>query len=955
MDTAQLGTVLRHIRRLALPPATRELTDAQLIERFAAHREEEAFTALLQRHGQLVWGVCRHVLRHDHDAEDAFQATFLVLARTAGSIRKREALASWLHGTAYRVALRARRDAAIRRTHERRGKSMPKDKPFPETVLREALALLDEEVGRLTPRQRAVFVLCSLEGKSLAEAAEQLGWKQGTVSGTLARARRQLEQRLTRRGVTLSAVLTTAALGRQAASAALPASLAQATTQGALLYAAGQPAAAALASPAAAALAEGVTKTMFLNKLKVATALLLAVGIGAGLLTRQALAAKQAGAGPANALSASAEDPKPAATEWKDKPPPAAPPEKGDQAIQVKGLVLGSDGKPCAGAQVFLWTNAVKRQADLAVQATTGADGRFSVMVKAADRDRDAKIVVRSRDQGPDWAEVARLDKGGEITLRLARDDVPINGRLIDLEGQPVSGATIEVVRLEQSDLKAWIETAKKGVSGHQQRELASAALDGPTTITTGKDGRFRLTGFGHDRVVLLRLSGANIEHCIFWVVTQAEPLRGMRVGPYGTYGATFTHHALPSKPIVGTVRDRATGKPLAGITVASSMYNNRYAKTDEKGQYRIVGAAKHDKYSVSAGSAPYLNSTRMDIADTPGLEPLTVDFDLDRGIAIMGRLTDKATGKPVRGYLTFIPLADNPNAKNYTELGKLQIIASDEAQAKGDGQFTVTAIPGPGVLCARADDEDRFLPADKIAGIKLAQPIILDGYHAVIPVNPSEKDPKSTQIEVALVPGLRMAGTVLDPDGKPLPGAHAAGLGATPKFFDRSEGKLPAADFTVSGLHAKKPRWLLFVHPEKKLGRLLKMSLDDPAPLNVRLEPLGTLTGRLVDADGKPVAGLKVIAQRSFNPGDNAELPADLQYNGQSWSKIINGEATTARDGKFRVEGLVPGVKYMLTVASGVDVLPRWIRNGLTVEAGKVNDLGEVKDKPPAPKEGKE
>src|SRR5262249_37184655 len=162
----------------------------------------------------------------------------------------------------------------------------------------------------------------------------------------------------------------------------------------------------------------------------------------------------------------------------------------------------------------------------------------------------------------------------------------------------------------------------------------------------------------------------------------------------------------------------------------------------------------------------------------TPGLEPLTVDFELERGVAIKGRLTDKATGKPVRGYMSYIPLADNPNIKNFSELGKPQIIASDEAHAKADGWFTVTAIPGPGVLCARADENDRFLAAE-VEGVKVAQSVILDGYHAVIPVNPSEKDPKSTQINVALVSGRDMTGTVTGPDGRPLAGVHAAGLKA--------------------------------------------------------------------------------------------------------------------------------------------------------------------------------
>jgi RNA polymerase sigma factor (sigma-70 family) len=934
MQITRLGTVLRHVRELALAPGTRELSDAQLLLRFASDHKEEAFAALMQRYGQLVWGVCRHVLRHDQDAEDAFQATFLVLARCSASIRKHEALASWLHGTAYRIALRARRDAAIRRAHESRGQRMPAEKPFPESVLREALALVDEEVQRLPQRQRAAFVLCTIEGKSHAEAAEQLGWKLGTVSGTLARARRRLEQRLTRRGVTLSAVLTAVALGRQAAAAALPAGLAHSTTQAAVLHAAGKTAAGTLATEAAAALAEGVTRTMILTKFKVATLLLVAVGV-AGLLTHQALAARQLAGEPVAA--AQAPQGKAAAA--------AAPARKDDASVEVTGVVLGDDGKPCAGAQLFLWTSAVKNKADMPLLATTGADGRFRLTMAKADRDRNAKIVARAKGLGPDWAEVARLDKGGEVTLQLAKDDVPINGRITDLEGQPVAGVTIQVLRLEQSEMKSWLEQAKQGISGHQQRELASVALDGLTKVTTGKDGRFHLSGFGRERVVLLNVSGDNVEHCIFWVMTRSAPVPGLRPGPYGTYSATFTHHALPSKPIIGTVRDKATGKPLAGITVASSMYNWRFAKTDEKGEYRIVGAAKHEKYSVSAGSAPYLNSTKLDIADTPGLEPLVVDFDLERGIAIKGRLTDKVTGKPVRGHVSFFPMADNPNLKNYTELGKLQAIASDEARAKADGIYTATAIPGPGILAVRADDEDQFAAAD-IEEVKLSQPYILDGYHALIRVNPSETDPKSTHWDIALTPGQSVTGTVLGPDGRPLPGARAAGLSGSPAIFDRSEGKLPAASFTVSGLSPKKPRTVLFIHPEKGLAKMLTVGSDKPGPLEVRLEPTGALAGRIVDAAGKPLAGLQVKLLLSWKPENVKGLPAEVRLNAPFVNKAMNRETTTDSDGKFRIEGLVPGLKYLLNVQKEMDFLTACTRDDLTVESGKTRDLGELKDK---------
>jgi RNA polymerase sigma factor (sigma-70 family) len=222
MPNARLGAVLRHIRRVALPPDTQGLTDVQLLDRFSRGREEAAFAVLMQRHSGLVWGVCRHVLRQEQDAEDAFQATFLVLARKAGTIRKREALASWLHGTALRIAMTARREQGRRRAHEAKAAPARKAVAPSESAWQEVLAALDEEVRDLPARQRAVFVLCALEGQSQAEAAAALGWKLGTVAGTLARARRHLRVRLGARGITLSAVLAGIAIAGRPARAGAP-------------------------------------------------------------------------------------------------------------------------------------------------------------------------------------------------------------------------------------------------------------------------------------------------------------------------------------------------------------------------------------------------------------------------------------------------------------------------------------------------------------------------------------------------------------------------------------------------------------------------------------------------------------------------------------------------------------------------------------------------------------
>jgi RNA polymerase sigma factor (sigma-70 family) len=275
MRDTQLGPVLRHIRRLTLPPVAQGLTDVQLLERFCQGREEAAFATLMHRHGGLVWGVCRHVLRQEQDAEDAFQATFLVLAQQAAAIRKREALPSWLHGTAFRIAMRAKRDAGRRRTREARVEAGRPNPSSSESAWQDLQAALDEEVQRLPQRQRAVFVLCALEGKSQAEAADVLGWGPRAVSGTLARARQRLRTRLAARGITLTAVLAGIAVAGRSAGAA-PVALANATLRAAL--AGTGPAA---VSARVATLVQGAVREVFPMKLKVLTALVvLAATVG---------------------------------------------------------------------------------------------------------------------------------------------------------------------------------------------------------------------------------------------------------------------------------------------------------------------------------------------------------------------------------------------------------------------------------------------------------------------------------------------------------------------------------------------------------------------------------------------------------------------------------------------------------------------------------------------------
>jgi RNA polymerase sigma factor (sigma-70 family) len=279
MATNPKSEILQHLRGAVLSRDGAGLSDGQLLRRFVEGRDDAAFAALVRRHGPLVWGTVRRVLGNHHDAEDAFQATFLVLARKAASVVPRELLANWLYGVAHQTALHARRTAYRRGARERQVATMPEPAAAEQELWRDLQPLLDQELSRLPDKYRAVVVLCDLEGKTRADAAGQLGLPPGTVGSRLARARALLARRLAPHGLAVSGGSLAAVLSQKAASAGVPPSLATSLMTAASRLAAGQ------AAAPVAALAEGVLKAMLLNKLKgVAAVLLLAavIGLGAG-------------------------------------------------------------------------------------------------------------------------------------------------------------------------------------------------------------------------------------------------------------------------------------------------------------------------------------------------------------------------------------------------------------------------------------------------------------------------------------------------------------------------------------------------------------------------------------------------------------------------------------------------------------------------------------------------
>jgi RNA polymerase sigma factor (sigma-70 family) len=384
MTNGQVNQALEHVGRALLRQDGGGLTDAQLLTSFVECRDEAAFEALVRRHGPLVLGVCRRVLGHAQDAEDAFQAAFLVLARRASSVVPRAMLANWLHGVAYRTALRARAVAGRRRVRERQVEHMPEPEA-PPALPDDLLALLDGELSALPDHYRAPVLLCDLEGRTRQEAARQLGCPEGTLHSRLARGRALLAGRLARRGVTLSAGAL-AVLAPRAAPAALIASTLRA---------------AAGAAPApVAALAEGVLKAMFLTRLKSATALLLACAALAGGVTVFAR--------PGQAPATAAHIAEPTAVRRSERHREAAPLRKAADLVRpLAPAPLPREDRAPTEEQVDLWLKLLQSEKrDVRIQAASalgemGPRARKAVpaLIRVARHDND-KAVRRAAVEG---------------------------------------------------------------------------------------------------------------------------------------------------------------------------------------------------------------------------------------------------------------------------------------------------------------------------------------------------------------------------------------------------------------------------------------------------------------------------------------------------------------------------------------------------------------------------
>jgi RNA polymerase sigma factor (sigma-70 family) len=302
MTNGSVGDVLHILRREVLRRDGGALTDGALLERYVQERDDAAFAALVHRHGPMVLGVCRRLLPIRQDAEDAFQATFLVLVRRAALVEPRGAVANWLYGVAHRTALKARTLAKKRQARERAVAQLPEPEAPADDRQRwlDVRSILDAELSRLPDKYRAPIILCDLESKSRKEAARQLGWRDGTLSGRLARGRKMLARRLSRRGLVLSASCVALLLSREAAPACVCKPLARSTLLATGVFAAGRAGAPGVVPAAVVTLTKGVLRSMMLAKFKIVGAMLLLAGLaclGFGVLPGALSAGGQANPG----------------------------------------------------------------------------------------------------------------------------------------------------------------------------------------------------------------------------------------------------------------------------------------------------------------------------------------------------------------------------------------------------------------------------------------------------------------------------------------------------------------------------------------------------------------------------------------------------------------------------------------------------------------------------------
>ncbi|QEH35976.1 ECF RNA polymerase sigma factor SigE [Aquisphaera giovannonii] len=959
MAIEAMGSVAGPLNRLIGAGSLVGLGDGELLERFLSDRDEEAFAAIVTRHGPMVLRVCRGVLRNASDAEDAFQATFLILVRKARSLRGYADVGGWLHRVAYRVAIQANADAARRRTREREAGAMAEVMASGPAEVDEVTPAVHEELARLPEAIRSALVLCELRGMPQQEAAAALRTSERTLRRRLSQGRERLKARLARRGLAGGEAVILAARLHEA-EIIVPPAWREAAARAAVEML-GATVSGGVAS-AAMRLAEDVSRTRL--ALRSAFAMICVAGL---VVTAWAAAVSRGGQGRPTVAPAAR----------REEPAAGLPPVPYDGSIEVKGRVVDPDGKAVGGADVRASWGYLDTQPILVARA--GADGRFVVNApwprahRATGAALPLTLAASASGFGPGWVRVeVRPGAPGMPELRLVRDGPPIEGRIVNRAGWPVAGATVKVETIwyganepfdpvETGDLGPWLRDVRSPEPGRgevdhlthggdprlQPIELPAACV---SPVVTDADGRFRLSGVGRERVATLSVSGEGVATASIPAMCRDEP--DIRIdnhfllvepGPV-VHGRRFEHVVEPGRSIGGTIRDAGSGRPVVGLPVCVGIMRSkgvdavfRQVASDDRGHYRFDGLpeARECDLMIRPGEGQPYVSARFKVAPAgPAKGSITFDLSLKRGILVRGRVTDRGTGRPAKGIIYAFALRENPHLGEYPGFGNE---GPNYTEAGEDGRFQVVTLPGPGLITCLSGD-GRHVIHHKGATIPATVPEHNGDFHAMARVKVDPDAPPTVDLQVIGRKTLDVR--AVDDRGQPVSGARMWGPG-----FAEPTPEQDSPTFEAVVPNEESSRRVTILHDGRKLIGSVELKPDEAGPVTVRLVPWGMITGRIVDQDGRPGGSLSLLCfPDAFDPRQPANSVLARAIDGNFIRrKQGNPRIKADADGRFRVEGIVPGVEYQ-ALLSGEGEIPVFdILQNFEVQAGEVKDLGDL------------
>jgi RNA polymerase sigma factor (sigma-70 family) len=959
MSTAQRLTVLQHLRRLAASCPSTALSDGQLLEQFRLRQDEPAFEALLSRHGPMVLALCRRLLPNLQDAEDAFQATFLVLVCQAGAVAKRDSVGSWLYGVAYRIALRAKvRGKRLRVRDVPEDLADPKnDAPSDLLMRREILAALDEEINRLPEKHRGPLVLCCLEGAPQEEAARRLGWSLGTLRRRLQRGRALLRARLEYRGVTLGAALAAACITEGVAPAAVPAGLAATTLKSTMLVAAGKIMTAATTSAQAVALSKSLLRAFWLAKLKTAATAVFAVaalGVGVGLATYSALDQDQA---PAVKPTAQMKSSRESGIDSSDaQRAPLDREESKQKTVAVR--IVNTEGTPLTGAEVTAIGRSLGKQRirqwgdapEVLGAGRSDQQGNFSFTLPGAANERFFQlfVVARKDKHGLGYQGIDRAAPPSAVEIRLPHEQVR-RVRLVTLQGLPSAGVA---VRLSEVHSRSQEFGSYWSVG---DRFLGKGAALWPGPMVSDSEGRFVVHGVGPDDVPKIEVADPRFASHAFEIKSNGKD-----------QAQEIALVLTPGRTLQGRITYSDTGKPAPGVRVLVQARPDLgflmggaepiECRTDADGKYRATPQVGNwiDVAAYPSAGEPYLFVHKLIEWPKTGQIAHKVDLALFRGVRVTGTIAEQPSGKPIAGASIEYRWRRSHNPYYRSGVDETGLMGVRDAYPISDakGRFEMIVPPGPSHLLVKGDTLEYLhseIPEHELSGpdTRPDRRYYPDGL-AALDLKPGDD---ARDVTIALRRGVTRTGTLIGPDGKLVEHGVMACRSYIPYGFDRnkmSSVQITDGRFSLPGCDPDKPVEVFVYSLKSGVGARTTLEGKPHQPVTIRLQPFGKAKARFVDEEGKPVAKVWPLLNILVTPGvvfannfDVKGVEAECIGMMNLDPGVYNG-LRSDEQGQATFPSLLPGAAYLL-LAQGLGRGTTDLKKKFKVDPGQTLDLGDV------------